>query len=132
MAVNDRLGKAMGQALFGLDTYATDRVRFPIILRGVGPLLSWPYLGLGMGSSHKEFMNSLTTQDKMLITLRDELYFGSWERMETDLKDRLKGRPYIFKLVNRIEEDLKRIEKLQAYELKHDINLSDYLEESEE
>jgi hypothetical protein len=85
-----------------------------------------------MGSSHKEFMNSLTTQDKMLITLRDELYFGSWERMETDLKDRLKGRPYIFKLVNRIEEDLKRIEKLQAYELKHDINLSDYLEESEE
>ena len=85
-----------------------------------------------MDPSHKEFIKSLTQQDRMLITLRDELYFGSWDRMLNDLKDRLRGRPYIFKLVNRIEEDIKRIEKLQSYELKHEINLSDCLEESEE
>lgn len=63
----------------------------------------------------------------MLITLRDELYGGSWERMIKDLNDRLKGRPYIFKLVNRIKEDLKRIAKLQAYEKKHGVNLADQL-----
>jgi hypothetical protein len=51
--------------------------------------------------------------------------------MQQDLKDRLKGRPYIFKLVNRIEEDLDRIEKLQAYELKHGVNLSDLCKELE-
>ncbi len=85
-----------------------------------------------MDASHKEFIKSLTQQDRMLITLRDELYFGSWERMLNDLKDRLRGRPYIFKLVNRIEEDIKRIEKLQNYESQHGINLSECLEESEE
>jgi hypothetical protein len=67
----------------------------------------------------------------MLVTLRDELYFGAWDKMLQDLKDRLKGRPYIFKLVNRIEEDIERIGKLQQYELKHSINLADYLKELE-
>jgi hypothetical protein len=85
-----------------------------------------------LDSPHKEFLESLSTQDRMLVTLRDELYFGSWDRMLSDLKDRLKGRPYIFKLVNRIEEDIKRIENLRAYELKNEINLSEYLEEAEE
>lgn len=63
----------------------------------------------------------------MLITLRDELYGGSWERMTKDLNDRLKGRPYIFKLVNRIKDDLKRILKLQEYEKKCGYKLTDLL-----
>lgn len=84
-----------------------------------------------MDEAHKKFCESLTPEEKMLLTLREELYFGSWEKMQQDLKDRLKGRPYIFKLVNRIEEDLDRIEKLQAYELKHGVNLSDLCKELE-
>ena len=60
----------------------------------------------------------------MLLTLRNELYGGSWERMVKDLNDRLRGRPYIFKLVNRIKDDLKRIEKLIEYEKKHSVNLA--------
>lgn len=63
----------------------------------------------------------------MLVILRDELYGGSWERMVKDLNDRLKGRPYIFKLVNRIKDDIKRIDKLREYEKKHGVNLSDLL-----
>lgn len=63
----------------------------------------------------------------MLITLRDELYTGSWSRMLEDLKDRLHGKPYIFKLVNRIEEDIARIEKLRGYEETSQVNLSQYL-----
>ena len=85
-----------------------------------------------MDDGHHRFVESLTPEEKMLITLRDELYFGSWEKMLQDLKDRLKGRPYIFKLVHRIEEDIERIEKLQQYELKESVNLGDYLKEPEE
>jgi len=64
-----------------------------------------------------------TPEEKMLITLRDELYKGSWEIMLQDLKDRLKNRPYVFKLVNRIEEDIERIENFQRFELKHNVKL---------
>ena len=63
----------------------------------------------------------------MLLTLRDELYGGQWERMLADLQDRLKGRPFIFKLVNRIKDDIRRIEKLQDYEKKNGINLADFI-----
>ncbi|MCC6464176.1 MAG: hypothetical protein IT463_02415 [Planctomycetes bacterium] len=67
----------------------------------------------------------------MLLVLRDELYVGSWDRMVEDLQNRLKGRPYIFKLVNRIEQDLERIETLRSYEQKHKINLRDYEKKGE-
>ena len=86
----------------------------------------------GMDEEHKRFCESLTPEEKMLITLRDELYFGAWDKMLKDLKDRLKGRPYIFKLVNRIEEDIERIERLQEYEVKHKVNLAVYLKELED
>ena len=76
--------------------------------------------------SHVNFYESLSEEETMLITLRDELYGGTWDKMEQDLRDRLQGRPYIFKLVNRIEEDLHRIEKLKGYEDDHGINLADY------
>lgn len=80
-----------------------------------------------MSAQHKKFCQSLLGEEQMLIVLRDELYGGSWDKMLQDLKDRLRGRPYIFKLVNRIKEDVGRIEKLQEYEKKHGINLSDFL-----
>lgn len=63
----------------------------------------------------------------MLVVLRGELYAGSWDRMLSDLKDRLKGRPYIFKLVNRIQDDIARIERLQDYEKKHNVNLAEFI-----
>lgn len=79
--------------------------------------------------SHQLFFQSLTDEEKMLVELRDELYGGSWELMLEDLNDRLKGRPYIFKLANRIEEDIQRIQKLRSYENKHNINLRAYTPE---
>lgn len=77
-------------------------------------------------TGYQSYYDSLTEEAKMLLVLRDELYMGSWVKMEDDLKNRLKGRPYIFKLVNRIEEDLERIEALRSYEEKHKINLRDF------
>ena len=79
--------------------------------------------------THQKYYESLTAEKKMLITLKKELYGDSWDRMTTDLEERLKGRPYIFKLVNRIKDDLKRIEELKTYEKKHGINFTDYLAE---
>ena len=69
----------------------------------------------------------MTALDRMLITIRDELYEGSWEEMEADLNARLEGRPYIYKLATRIKEDLVRIEKLKTYEEDFNINLSAFL-----
>lgn len=80
-----------------------------------------------MSAQHKKYFDSLTPEERMLIVLRDELYGGSWDRMLQDLRDRLRGRPYIFKLVNRIQEDIARIEKLQEYEKKHGVNLGDFI-----
>lgn len=77
-----------------------------------------------MHPKHKKYYESLSPEEKMLVTLRDELYGGSWTKMLKDLNDRLKGRPYIFKLVTRIKEDIKRIEILRDYEKKSKINLA--------
>ena len=77
-------------------------------------------------ADHQTYYDGLSEEAKMLLVLRDELYMGSWDKMVEDLKNRLKGRPYIFKLVNRIEEDLERIETLRSYEGKHKINLRDH------
>ncbi len=78
-----------------------------------------------MAASHDKFVASLTADERMLITLREDLYGGSWDQMLKDLKDRLNNKPYIFKLVNRIQDDITRIEKLGDYEKKHKVNLAD-------
>ena len=82
-------------------------------------------------SPHDKFAAGLTPDERTLVTLRDELYGGSWDQMLGDLRDRLKGKPYIFKLVNRIQDDIARIEKLNEYEKKHKINLTEYLKKKE-
>jgi len=75
-----------------------------------------------------DFVRSLTLEERTLLIVRDELYEGSWERMETDLQHRLTGKPYIFKLVNRIETDLANIQTLRAYEERHHLNLGPFVE----
>jgi hypothetical protein len=72
---------------------------------------------------------SLSREETLLIRLRDELYEGSWKDLQTDLESRKAGRPYLFKLAGRIEEDLERIERLRGYEKKNRVNLNRYLEE---
>lgn len=85
-----------------------------------------------MVGSHEKFVASLSPDERMLITMRDELYNGSWDLMLRDLKDRLEHKPYIFKLVNRIQDDVQRIEKLADYEKKHKVDLANHLKRKEE
>ena len=75
----------------------------------------------------KEFYKSLTNDEKMLIVLRDELYGSSWRLMINDLRARLRSKPYIFKLVNRIQDDIKRIQRLSRFERQNKLNLGDYV-----
>lgn len=75
----------------------------------------------------RRIVESLNDDDRILITLRDEIFDGSWEKFLEDLEDRLKGRPYIFKLVSRIQDDIERIHKLREYEQRYKINLADYI-----
>lgn len=77
--------------------------------------------------SHEDFLRSLPREELQLLVLRKILYDGRWEEMEKDLIARRDGRPFIFKLQTRIDEDLKRIGVLRAYEQEHGVNLQEYV-----
>ena len=75
-----------------------------------------------------EYIDRLGDEHKMLVALKAHLYGGSWEPMLDDLRNRLAGKPYIFKLANRIQDDIERIEEMQKFEVEHDIDLADRVE----
>ena len=70
------------------------------------------------------FIESLTDEDKMLIRLREELYEGRWDAMLADLNDRLRGKPYIFRLASRIQDDMARVQRLSRFEREKNVNLA--------
>jgi hypothetical protein len=74
------------------------------------------------------FVNSLSNEQRMLVILKRQLYSGSWKPMLDDLKNRLAGKPYIFKLANRIQDDIERIKRLEEFETEHNVDLADYVE----
>jgi hypothetical protein len=76
----------------------------------------------------RNYIDRLSDEHRMLVVLKAQLYDGSWKPMLDDLHNRLAGKPYIFKLVHRIEDDIKRIEEMQAFEDKHNIDLADHVD----
>ena len=77
----------------------------------------------------RRFVEQLSPEEKMLIILKVELYERDWQSMLEDLRNRLAGRPHIFKLADRITEDIDRIEKLQRFERDHQVDLCDYVKQ---
>ena len=75
----------------------------------------------------REFVERLSREERMLVVLKRELYEGNWDDMVADLRARLEGRPYIFKLTTRITEDLERIDRLRRFEGREGVDLSDYV-----
>ncbi len=75
-----------------------------------------------------DFVDGLSDEHRMLVVLKAQLYGGTWEPMLDDLQNRLAGKPYIFKLVNRIKDDIERIEQMQNFEKEHNVDLADYVE----
>ena len=74
-----------------------------------------------------DFVDGLSDEHRMLVVLKAQLYDGMWEPMLDDLRNRLTGKPYIFKLANRIQDDIRRIEEMQEFEAEHNIDLADYV-----
>ncbi len=83
---------------------------------------------LSVDSAVTDFVRGLGNEQRMLVVLKSQLYGGCWDSMLDDLKNRLAGKPYIFKLNNRIKEDVDRIKELQAFEAKHKVDLANYVD----
>ncbi|MFC1633717.1 hypothetical protein ACFL5Z_02655 [Planctomycetota bacterium] len=76
----------------------------------------------------EEYVAGLSNEHRMLVVLKAQLYDGTWEPMLDDLQNRLAGKPYIFKLANRIKDDIERIEQMQKFEKEHNVDLADWVE----
>ena len=81
-----------------------------------------------VASAVSDFVRGLDEEHKMLIVLKAQLYGGSWDPMLEDLKNRLAGKPYIFKLATRIKDDVERIERMRAFEQEHRVDLADFVD----
>ncbi len=75
-----------------------------------------------------DYVRRLSEEHKMLVALKAQLYGGSWAPMLDDLRHRLVGKPYIFKLVHRIQDDIGRIKEMQKFEAEHKIDLAEYVD----
>jgi len=73
------------------------------------------------------FVQGLDEPQRMLVVLKAQLYGGQWEPMLEDLQNRLEGKPYIFKLANRIKDDVERIRFLQVFEQENGVDLAEYV-----
>jgi len=85
-------------------------------------------VGTSVSKVISDFIAGLSDEHRMLVILKAQLYGGTWEPMLDDLRNRLAGKPYIFKLVNRIKEDIERIEQMRKFEEQHNVDLAEYVE----
>lgn len=81
-----------------------------------------------LNKAGSEYVAALSDEHRMLVVLKAQLYGGTWEPMLDDLRNRLSGKPYIFKLVNRIKNDIERIEEMEKFEAENDVDLADYVD----
>jgi len=85
-------------------------------------------VGTSVSKVISDFIAGLSDEHRMLVILKAQLYGGTWEPMLDDLENRLKGKPYIFKLANRIKDDIERIEQMRKFEEEHNLDLTEYVE----
>jgi hypothetical protein len=86
-----------------------------------------PVLGASIEERARQFVATLSEEEIMLLRLRDELYEGRWDSMLADLNDRLQGKPFVFKLAHRIQDDIERIERLNRFERQNNVDLAKYV-----
>jgi hypothetical protein len=75
-----------------------------------------------------DYVKGLSEEHRVLVVVKAQLYDGSWEPMLDDLRNRLSGKPYIFKLANRVRDDIERIEEMQRFEAEHGVDLADHVD----
>ena len=92
--------------------------------------MSWDQ-EIAVDDRHHAFASGLSREERLLVELRDVIYDGSWQSLREDLLARRDRRPFIIKLSTRIDDDLSRIEKLEAYERSHALDLREHLPDYE-
>jgi len=85
-------------------------------------------VGTSVSKVISDFIAGLSDEHRMLVILKAQLYGGTWEPMLDDLENRLEGKPYIFKLANRIKDDIERIKQMRKFEKEHKIDLTEYVD----
>ena len=75
----------------------------------------------------EEFVKKMEQYEKVLVDLKDLLYEGSWDRITTDLRNARDNKPHVYRLSHAIDRDLKAIERLKTYEVRHQVSLSELL-----
>jgi hypothetical protein len=85
-------------------------------------------VGTSVSKVISDFIAGLSDEHRMLVILKAQLYGGTWEPMLDDLENRLEGKPYIFKLANRIKDDIERIKQMRKFEEEHNVDLTEYVE----
>ena len=89
---------------------------------GEGPAESEPMVASAEAKA-RDFLRGAALEDRVLLDVRDELYAGDWGELEQDLRARLLGKPHIFRLMSKIEEDLRRLETLRSFEEANRVDL---------
>ncbi|HML75302.1 MAG TPA: hypothetical protein PKB02_12500 [Anaerohalosphaeraceae bacterium] len=84
--------------------------------------------GTDANAEVRRFIDTLDDKHRMLVVLKSQLYGNRWEPMLEDLRNRLEGKPYIFKLVNRIKDDIDRIERMKSFEADYKVDLTEYID----
>ena len=74
------------------------------------------------------FVAGLSNEHRLLVSLKAHVFCGTWETMLDDLQNRLEGKPYIFKVSNRIKDDIERIEQMRKFEEQHNVDLTEYVD----
>lgn len=64
----------------------------------------------------KKKLETSATSVKTLKAVRDHLYGGSWNRMVSDMRKRMSKKPVLANLNQRLEADIKRIQKFKKAE----------------
>jgi len=85
-------------------------------------------VGTSVSKVVSDYIAGLSDEHRMLVILKAQLYGGTWDPMLDDLENRLEGKPYIFKLANRIKDDIERIKQMRKFEEEHNIDLTEYVE----
>lgn len=73
------------------------------------------------------YWESLEAYERVLVQVRETLYEGSWDRVLADLRARLDGKPYVYKLSQTIARDMAAIERMRAYERTRGVDLAAWL-----
>ncbi len=79
----------------------------------------------------EEYVAGIKEHEKVLILVKEELYGGSWARLEADLQARLAGKPYLFKIKTGrvLQRDLDAVRRMRKYEEEKGCDLAKILRE---